>query len=319
MSVVFTAPGKCGDALHQFPVVHHWAKQSGEQCEIWMDEKTCKPLVPLFEAQPGVSAVKLMGGVENYGCGGQPFHMNLPTSAFEGHTIYHLGLRSFPVRQLTLECLKVSKVPVEVDPDTLAKEPCLTVEPRDSVDLLVDPIYSPVSASRELAAKDLYARPGRFIAVSGPRRLVLHGQSVYAHTNNSPSFWKFIAGVRKELESLFDEIVFVGSERDLEVGARTYPDWKTFDDGGDFLKLASFIAASKAMIGCGSAPIVLAGLLKVPAIRVHDPVGDNAPKVIWSNMAHNNINCTEPELRRTWPHFRNNHLAEGVAVESSGG
>ena len=317
MSVVFTCPGKMGDALHQLPVVYHWAKASGERAEMWLDKKTCAPLVPLYKAQPWVVKVELLDGVESYNCGGQPFHMNLPTSAFEGHTIYHLGLRSFPVRQLTLECLKVSKVPVEVDPDTLASEVCLVTLPKDCVDIQIDPIYGPTS-KLGIDVKDLYARPGRVITVDGPRRLILHGQAVYAHTNNSPSFWKFIAGVRAELESLFDEIVFVGSERDLEVGARTYPDWKTFDDGGDFLKLASFIAASKAMIGCGSAPIVLAGLLKVPAIRVHDPIGDNAPKVIWSNMAHNNINCRETELRRTWPHFRNNHLAEGVAVESTG-
>lgn len=269
MSTVFTCPGKMGDALHQTPIAYHWAKQHQAKATFWLDEKTCKPLVPLLEAQPWVESVELKGGVESYHCGGQPFHMNLPTSAFDGHTIYHLGLRGFPARQLTLECLQVSKVPVEVTPDVLATEPSL---------------HAPVLEKKN--------------------RLVLHGQPVYAHTRSVPTFWKFLAGIRGELESMFDEIVWVGNERDLEVGKRTYPEWGTFEDEGDFLELARYINGSRCMIGCGSAPIVLPGLLKVPAIRVHDPIANDAPKVIWSNLSHNNINDTEIGLRKEWPLFK---------------
>ncbi len=279
MSTVFTMPGKCGDALHQWPIVHHWAKQSGEQCEVWLDEKTCKPLVPLFEAQPCVAKVELRGGVENYNCGGQPFHMNLPTSAFDGHTIYHLGLRGFPARQLTLECLSVSKVPVTVTPEVLASEPSL---------------HAP--------------------ALEKKNRLVLHGQPVYTHTKSSPTFWKFLAGIRHELEAIFDDIVWVGDERDREIGLRTYPDWSSFEDKGDFLELARYVNGSRCMIGVGSAPIVLAGLLKVPAIRVHDPIGNDAPKVIWSNLAPNNLNETEVGLRKEWPLFREQWLGKAVDI-----
>jgi len=276
MSVVFTMPGKLGDALHQWPVAYHWAKQHGEKFDLWMDEKTCAPLVPLFQAQPCVNEVKLVGGVENWSCGGQPFHMNLPTSAFSGNTVYHLGLRGFPTRQLTLQCLNDSKVPVEVDVDTLASEPSLVVEPWE---------------------------PGN--------RLVVHGQGVCPHNRSTPTMWKFLSGVMTELREMFSEIVFVGSDDDKETARIAYPDCKLFDDGGDFLKLAGLIAGSKAMIGVGSSPIVLAGLLQVPAIRVHDRIGNDAPKVIWNNLGENQINATEPELRTEWPKFRDKWLVKG--------
>ena len=64
------------------------------------------------------------------------------------------------------------------------------------------------------------------------------------------------------------------------------------------------------MIGCGSAPIVLAGLLKIPSVRVHDKIASDAPKVIWNNLAPNSINDTEIELRKSWPTFRDRWLAE---------
>ena len=282
MAVIFSFPGKMGDALHQWPVVYHWAQKTGKKCELWLDEKTCAPLVPLFEAQPCVEAVKLIGGVENYSCGGQPFHMNIPTKAFAGNTVYHLGLRGFPQRQLTLEAFEASKVPVTVDPDVLASEISLEVP-----------------------------APTRY------NRLVLHGQPVYAHSNGTPTFWKFLYSIRTELEAMFDEIVFVGSDRDREIGLRTYPDWSAFVDGGDFLKLAGYIAGSRAMIGVGSSPIVLAGLLGIPAIRVHDPIGADAPKAIWNNIAENNLNATEIELRKMWPEWRDKWLTQKAVDTTS--
>lgn len=280
MSTVMTMSGKLGDSLMQWPVVFHWFKTTGGTCELWLDEKTCAPLVPLYESQPGVSAVKLIGGIQNWSCGGQPFHFELPASAYDGHTIYHLGLRSFPIRQLSLQCLQDSKVPVQVDTEAFAETPTLAVQSATPVN-----------------------------------RLVLHGQGICGHTRSTPQFWKFLAGVREELESLFDEIVFVGSEDDREVALATYPMWTAFDDGGNFLKLAEYVAGSRAMIGCGSSPIVIAGCLKVPAIRVHDDIG-GAPRVIWNNLGANQINETEIGLRIEWPKFRDRWLTKTVDVES---
>lgn len=275
MSVVFTMPGKLGDALHQWPIAYHWAKKTGEKLDLWLDEKTCKPLVPLFQAQPCVNEVKLVGGVENWSCGGQPFHMNLPTSAFSGNTIYHLGLRGFPSRQLTLQCLNDAKVPVDVDVDTLSSE-------------------------RSLGIGDSQPQGNT---------LVVHGQGVCTHNRSTPTMWKFLAGIRWELDNLFDEIVFVGSQDDLETARIAYPGCKTMDDGGDFLVLARTIHSSRAMIGVGSAPVVLAGLLNVPAIRVHDRIGNDAPKVIWNNLGENQLNATEIELRTEWPKWRDKWLS----------
>lgn len=276
MPVVATFPGKMGDAILQWPVMFHWARQTGQQFECWLDEHTCKLLVPLFEAQPCVSKVRLVSGVENWNCGGQPFHMNLPTSEFAGNTVYHMGFRSFPSRQITLETLTNSRVPVTVAPEELAETPTFSVGQTTKYN-----------------------------------RLVLHGQSVYAHTRNTPTFWKFLASVRGELDRMFTEVVFVGNERDRAVGLATYPDWTAFDDGGDMLKLGRFIAESRAMVACGSGPVTLAGALKVPAIRVHDVVGgqgDGTPKVVFSNLGENQLNEAEVGLRSAWPAWRDRWL-----------
>jgi len=281
MSIVFTFPGKLGDALLQWPVAYQFSKVTNQRFQVWMDEKTCKPLEPLFRAQPCVSDVKLVGGVENWNCGGQPFHMNLPTASFDGNTIYHLGLRGYPTRQITLETLEYSRLPVEIDKKALVEEPSIV-------------------PAREVEKRN---------------RLIIHGQGVCPHTRTTPMMWKFLASVRNELEELFDEVVFVGSERDREVGAKTYPDWGQFDDEGNFSTLAVELAASRAVIACGSCVAVLAGCLHVPCIRVHDPVSETAPKVIWSNLAPNSINDTELELRDSWPKWRDQTLLnEAVAT-----
>jgi hypothetical protein len=281
MSIVFTFPGKLGDALLQWPVAYQFSKVTNQRFQVWMDEKTCKPLEPLFRAQPCVSDVKLVSGVENWNCGGQPFHMNLPTASFDGNTIYHLGLRRYPTRQITLETLEYSRLPVEIDKKALVEEPSIV-------------------PAREVEKRN---------------RLIIHGQGVCPHTCTTPMMWKFLASVRGELEELFDEIMFVGSERDREVGSKTYPDWGQFDDEGNFSTLAVELAASRAVIACGSCVAVLAGCLHVPCIRVHDPVSETAPKVIWSNLAPNSINDTELELRDSWPKWRDQTLLnEAVAT-----
>ena len=261
---IFTFPGKLGDSIMEWPVAWWWANQTGKRFVCWMDEKSTKLLKPLFEAQPCVERVEFKPGVVNYECGGQPWHFDLPTSEYEGKNVYHLGFRSFPSRQITLETMENARVPIKVDQQNLADTPTFEVG-----------------------------------EVDFKNRLVLHGQATFRHTRTSPGFWKFLFRVRGKLESLFDEIVWVGSARDREVGRRTYPDWPEFDDEGDFLKLARVIAGSKAVIGVGSSVVTLAGALKVPCIRVHDPMGDK-PKVIWSNLGDNQLNATEEELREMW-------------------
>lgn len=271
--VVFTMPGKAGDAVHQWPVAYHWAKQTGKRLTLWLDRPSCTMVAPLFEAQPCVEKIEFVKGVENWSMGGQPWHFDLPSSEYANRTVYHLGLRVPPQRQLTLECLSQARVPVDVTEQALAEE-C------------------------------------PFVAPEGPKvnRLVLHGTGVCGHTRSTPEFWRFLAGIRHELPGLFDEIVFVGSNRDREVALNTYPEWGEFDDGGDFKLLADYLMQSRCFIGCGSSPGALAQWVKIPCIRVHDPIG-GFPKVVWSGLGDQQINDSEIELRTSWPAFRAKWLA----------
>jgi hypothetical protein len=275
--VVCTFSGKAGDAVMQWPVAYWWSKQHGQKFTAWLDEKSCKLVAPLFAAQPCVEAVEFKPGIINYACGGQPWHFDLPTSELIGKTVYHLGFRSFPERQLTLECLAQSQVPVEIENPTLAE---------------VNPFEVPVRTEQV-------------------NRLVLHGQGVCPHSRTTPQFWRFLAAIRKELAGLFEEIVFVGSPADREVAQIAYPDWKTFDDGGNFLTLAGLLISSRAVIGCGSSTVALAGALKVPCIRVHDPIGE-FPRRIWDNLGENQLNDTEVGLRTSWPKWRDRWLTAKV-------
>lgn len=271
-NVVMTVPGKLGDAIHQAAIPYWYWREKVVPVHLWLDENSLKPLVPLFEAQPWCASVTLKPGITSYHCGGQPWHFELDTAAYEGLNIFHLGLRGFPQRQLTLECLATANVALDVDPDTLAEYSPFQVEP---------------------------IRPAK--------RLVLHGQGVCPHNRSTPSFWKFLARVWPELPTTFDEIAFVGSAEDLEVAASAYPDVERFADDGDFLKLAGFLAGSQAVIGCGSSVVALAQWLLKPTVRVHDPIA-SASKRIWDGLAKNQLNGTEYELRTEWPPFRERWL-----------
>lgn len=273
---VFTFPGKAGDAIMQFPIAYWWAKENNQKITCWVDEKTCKMVVPLFSAQSFVEKVEFKSGIEHWNCGGQPWHFDMPTSDYADRTVYHLGYRSMPQRQLTLEAIDGAKVPLKATREQIAETPCF-----------------------ETTASDK------------KRRVVLHGQPVYVHTKSTPGFWRFLASIRGDLEARFDEIVFVGSDRDREVGVRTYPNWKEMDDHGDFQVLANYMAASELVIGCGSSPAALGGALKVPTIRVHDQIGE-IPKVVFSNLGQNQVNEVERDALKLWPDFKEKWLKEAV-------
>lgn len=290
--VVMTFPGKGGDAILQWPVAWWWWKKHGKKFTVWLDEQTCRMVRPLFEAQPCVEKVEYKPGIVNWSLGGQPWHFDLPTSEHEGRQIIHLGLRHFPQRQITLETFEASRTDLGVDVDLVASEPCLEVPDTDSVTLIKQ-------------GADVVLNP------KGRRILLLHGQAVCPHTRSTPEFWKFLAPLRKELEQLFDEIVFVGSERDRKTGTQQYGGWSEFDDQGSFLELAKLMKQAKCVIGAGSSVVTLAGALKVPCIRVHDPIGEHA-RSIWDNLSICSLNRMEVELRREWPAFRDQWLKEGV-------
>ena len=265
-NMVFSFPGKAGDALMQWPIAYWWAKEKGEQFICWMDEKSTKLVAPLFAAQPCVKSIEYRPGITHYACGGQPWHFGAAEGEYNGYLVHHLGFRTIPQRQLTLETLNNAQLGLSVTQDTLASIPTLEVEAE----------------------------------VTDQRICLLHGQPIYGHTRRTPQFWKFLSDHADDLEKRFDRIIFVGDQRDREVGLRTYPTWETFDDHGNFLNLAKLMKASKLVIGVGSSVVSLAGALKVPSVRVHDPIGD-LPKVLWSNLQKNHLNLTEIDLRDEWP------------------
>lgn len=275
-------PGKMGDALHQWPVAYWWARETGKKFTLWMDEHTCAPLKDLFEAQPCVEKTEYKFGVNSYECGGQPWSFHLPPSDYEGKLVTHLGFRTFPQRQLTLETLAAAGLQLEVDQDQLATVPSIEVDGE--------------------------------VAGYGPNQKIclLHGQAVYSNTKGTPQFWRFLYTIAGELEEMFDRIVWVGSERDREVGSRIYPLWDAYDDHGSFLELARLMKMATLVIGCGSSVVSLAGLLKTNSIRVHDQIGEH-PKTLWSNLQPNHLNDTEIELRKSWPEFREKYLEAPVA------
>lgn len=274
MALVFSAPGKTGDLFLQWPVARWYCQSKQKQCELWLDEQSLKPLVPLFEAQPEVAAVKLIPGIENWSMGGQPYDFNLPTATYVEHEVHHLGFRGFPQRQITLQTAQ--------------------------------------DVAFHVKSAELSAKPGLVIPDPSPKanRCVLHG-TFRTHTGGTPTFWRTLYAVRHDLEAMFDEIVFTGTEFEIERARDMYPNrdcqhpakWKVFEDHGDWLELARYISASRMMIGAGSSGVALGGLLGVPTVRVHDSIG-NAPLVIWSALGEHQWNLSELQLRTEWPSIR---------------
>lgn len=262
--VVFSMPGKIGDALLQYPVARQWSRQTGEKFSLWLDEQSLKPLVGLFQSQPCVESVELKPGITGYSCGGQPWNFGLDTAEFEGKSVYHLGFRQFPQRQITLQT--ALDCGLHIDTSQLA-HPSLEVEPLEPAN-----------------------------------RCVIHG-TFQSHVSGVPRFWRWLRDIRSDLEARFDEIVFTGSPAERARALEVYPAWRDFDDGRDFHRLARYMAGSRLVVGSGSSGVVLGGALGLPTVRVHDPIGE-APKVVWSNLGDNQLNDWEPALRESWPKFR---------------
>lgn len=276
MSTIFTCPGRMGDALLQWPVAWAWARENKKPFTVWLDRTTCAFLKPLLEVQPWVEAVELKDGIQHWQMGGQPWNFGLETADYEGHTVYHLGMRAFPQKQITLQT--VEWVPIVSDTRALAEKPSLEVSgPATGAD---EPVHD---------------------------RLVLHGTFQTYHSG-TPGFWRFLNARRAELEGLFSEITFVGTPEERKRALELYPAWSDFDDRRSALEVAWLMKHSRAVIACGSSMSHLAGALKVPCIRVHDPIGDH-PRVIWSNLGANQTNETEQDLRKLWPEWRDRWLA----------
>jgi ADP-heptose:LPS heptosyltransferase len=268
MKTVFSSPGKLGDALLQWPIAYQWSQLNRKHFDLWLDEKTCAPLVSLFASQECVDEVTLKSGIDHHRMGGQPWHFGLDTQDHQDLEVIHLGMRSFPEEQITLQTLKW--VPFSLDRHKLAKEPSLSV-PHEPAD-----------------------------------RLLLHG--TYASASGTPGFWRFLSQHWDELLKEFEDVGFIGSADEIARAREVYPEASGYPDGGDLAKTAQLMAGSRMVIGSGSSMVVLAGCLKIPCLRIHDPIG-NYPKVLWSNLGKNQFNETERDLRRLWPEIKDECLS----------
>lgn len=264
MSVIFTFPGKIGDALLQWPVAYQYARQSGKRITVWLDAGTLKPLGRLLATQACVECVEFKPGIQSYNCGGQPWDFGLKTEDFIGHVVHHMGFRRFPERQITLQTLLDSGL--QLDQDKLSSEPSIKVEPLDPAP----------------------AQP----------YVVLHG-TFQRHTGGVPRFWYFLDQIEADLIERFTKVYFTGSEEERQRAIELYPQWSTFDDNGDFYELARLMSGAALVVGAGSCGVALAGALKTPSIRVHDPIQE-FPKVIWSNLGTKQWNEQEITLRVLW-------------------
>jgi hypothetical protein len=183
--------------------------------------------------------VVLLPGIISWHNGGQPFDFHMLKEHYaEWEKVYHLGYRHQPTKQLTLETADV--VDFKLDLEALALERS---------------IFGSVESLGTRSS-----------------RLLLHGTRICPHTGNPPAFWDALEQVYPFLTTRFNEIVFIGSESDR----RIYSRWEGathFDDGGDWLKLVDFMQDSTLLIGCGSSNVALAGCVKLPTIRIHDPIG----------------------------------------------
>lgn len=240
--VVATCPGKIGDFFHQWPIAYHWSKKHNRKIHIGVDERMLRPLVPLIKHQPCVEDVWLLPGIEHYQIGGQPFDFGLSYQAYkQWEKIIHLGYREVPEKPLTLAVREWSGVEI---PTKALKSECTLVGTRDP-------------------------RPRNLLLLHG-RRHDMYGEF--------PCFWKALWEVVDFLQEEFEEIKWVGTPSETRI-AHKFPFTEVFEDRGDWIKLVDEMKDARMVMGVGGAMVALAGALKTPSIRIHDPVPGFRPEI----------------------------------------
>lgn len=100
--VLFTFPGKMGDALHQWPIARQWALENDTKIEVGLG-RTAHCLAELLTQQSVVKEIRLLGGIKNEDNGGQPYDFGWGDDRKEWDEVFHLGFRNFPTRGLMRE------------------------------------------------------------------------------------------------------------------------------------------------------------------------------------------------------------------------
>lgn len=259
--VLWTFPGKIGDAILQFGVMRGWLDATGKGADVQISE-IVEPIGKILEIQPGVESVKVATNrITSYHMGGQPWDFGYKADELNGYSgVYHCGLRSFPTTQIT-KFTRDALGLEDVVSDQALEKPCLQVPA---------------------------------IAGLGERRLLIHPRRVGQH-GGDPLFWSVMRRLLDQgLRERFGSLVVVGTREErldaqARLGLRT-----SFADGGDWLALAQYVQGAALLIDAGTGVAPLAAALGVPCIRIHDPIG-NHPKEIWSNPQPNQLNYDETQ------------------------
>lgn len=231
--VVFTFPGKLGDFFHQWPIAYHYGKMFGD-FHVGLDQRLLKPIAGLVARQPHVEHVWLLPGIEHYQIGGQPFDFGMPYQEYKHwDKVYHLGFRDAPEKPITLQCREYVDFKI---PTKALKRECTLVGEREP-------------------------RPRNLLLLHG-RRYDMYGEF--------PNFWHALWESWDLLKAEFDEIEWIGLPEEKRISDKF--GGTDFDDGGDWVKLVDEMRDARLVMGVGGAMVALAGALKVPSIRIHDPV-----------------------------------------------
>lgn len=246
--VLFTFPGKLGDALHQWPIAKTWAEENGQQIEVGLG-RTAWPLKALLASQPCVSMVHLLEGITNEDNGGQPWHFGWGEyDKREWELVFHLGFRGFPTRGLMRETYGLVATG---HPDYYR------------------PLKTPFEQIWATPSVEPYWRPPEGVLLP----LILHG------TKTRPTFYKAMIRCWRILEKNFSPIVWAGKPDE-------WPQPATFQgDGLPIVEVAQRISYSGLVFAASSGIAALAGAQGAPCIRIGEP--QLLPHEIWNNPGPN--------------------------------
>lgn len=246
--VLFSNPGKLGDALFRLPVAYQHAVQFREPVDVALDHGS-RPLIHLLRREPWTDQVFLADGIQHYGNGGQPFDFGRPEPedwagwGTDYDEVYHLGYRGVPANNLTLWAYRESGTPI--DPRPLLSESPITQ-------------MSPFRSTRYLC---LHLDSSRDHLCENTRR-----RNDEARATILPVFG--------QLQERFERVYLLG--RDLHPDEYRdfllYPkaNVEIFRDDGDFAKVADLFADS-LLVGTYSSMWALAAITKTPQVVIMDP------------------------------------------------
>ena len=241
----------------QWPVAYHYWKETGNKFSCLLD-RHISALQGLMESQECVDKIIIVDRIYDWNWGGQPYHFNMtPEEVGKWDEVYHLGLRGEPTNQLTL-CAK-ENVPIKAGEEQLAAQ-SLFVGPQNRQNTLI------------------------VHATATTHMGIRHQQDI------RPRIWDVFAMCEQWFHLNFEEIVFIGSKKDKRMKELYDYKYFFFDDEGDFLKLAQEMNNTAFVLGAGSMGVVLAGILGVPSMRVHDPLWGKEDFTFWGNLGNKHAN-----------------------------